>query len=236
MDPQAQDPTKPVPLKLRDDELARLVPHDRLRQQFQFIVEVEKLKQVLRRTPLLDCSRRENDAEHTWELALMAMLLHEHSNQPVNLLHVIKMLLIHDIVEIDAGDTFTYDTAALADQEEREKRAADRLFGILPQDQSGELRALWDEFEARVTPEAKFARAMDRLQPLLHNFFTSGGTWHTPGVVTKDVFDRKSLIADASDVLWETARRIMDEGVDRGFLKTDEAAGDSARHYRSSAD
>ncbi|RYD17897.1 MAG: HD domain-containing protein [Verrucomicrobiaceae bacterium] len=221
MDQPARNPTKPAPLQLRDDELARLVPHDRLRQQFQFILEVEKLKQVLRRTHLLDTSRRENDAEHTWELALMAMLLHEHSNEPVNLLHVIKMLLIHDIVEIDAGDTFTYDTAALADQEEREKRAADRLFGILPQDQAGELRALWDEFEARATPEARFARAMDRLQPLLHNFFTSGGTWHTPGVVRDDVLDRKSIIADASDLLWETAQRLIGEGVERGFLKTE---------------
>lgn len=216
-----------MPLALGEAEMARLVPDGRLRQQLQFILEVEKLKQVLRRTPLLDGSRRENDAEHTWELALMAMLLHEHSNEPVNLLHVIKMLLIHDIVEIDAGDTFTYDTAALADQSDREKRAADRLFGILPQDQAQELRALWDEFEARETPEAKFARAMDRLQPLLHNFFTSGGTWHTPGVVKGDVWDRKSIIADSSDVLWETARRIMDEGVERGFLKVREGPGDS---------
>ena len=205
-----------MPLVLGETEMARLVPDGRLRQQFLFILEVEKLKQVLRRTPLLDCSRRENDAEHTWELALMAMLLHEHSNEAVDLLRVIKMLLIHDIVEIDAGDTFTYDTAALADQSAREMRAADRLFGMLPADQAGELRELWDEFEERVTPEAKFARAMDRLQPLLHNFFTSGGTWHTPGVTKDDVWDRKSIIADASDVLWETAKRIMDEGVDRG--------------------
>ena len=213
-----------VPLVLEESEMARLVPDGRLRQQLGFIMEVEKLKQVLRRTPLLDGSRRENDAEHTWQLALMAMLLHEHSNEPVDLLHVIKMLLIHDIVEIDAGDTFTYDTAGLVDQSEREMRAADRLFGFLPEDQASELRALWDEFEARETPEAKFARAMDRLQPLLHNFFTSGGTWHTPGVVKDDVWDRKSLIADASDVLWETAQRIMNEGVERGFLKTGEGS------------
>lgn len=207
------------PLDISDTELALVVANDKLRQQFQFILEVEKLKQVIRRTPLLDGSRQENDAEHTWELALMAMVLHEHANEKVDLLRVIKMLLIHDIVEIDAGDTFIYDTSAAHDQEDREKRAADRIFGLLPREQSVDFRALWDEFEARETVEAKFARAMDRLQPLLHNFFTSGGTWHTPGVVKADVLARKSPISYASDTLWEATLRIIEEGVGRGFLK-----------------
>ncbi|MFD2652198.1 HD domain-containing protein [Brucella rhizosphaerae] len=213
------DATPLKPLELSESEFANLVPHSRLRQQFQFILEVEKLKQIIRRTPLLDGSRRENDAEHTWELTLMAMVLHEHANEKVDLLRALKMLIIHDIVEIDAGDTFIYDEVGAIDQEEREIQAADRIFGILPKDQSLEFRALWDEFEARTTPEAQFARAMDRLQPLLHNFFTSGGTWHTPGVTASDVLDRKLPISHASDVLWEAVQRIITEGVERGYLK-----------------
>ena len=213
------DATPLKPLELSESEFANLVPHSRLRQQFQFILEVEKLKQIIRRTPLLDGSRRENDAEHTWELTLMAMVLHEHANANVDLLRALKMLIIHDIVEIDAGDTFIYDDVGAVDQEEREIQAADRIFGILPKDQSLEFRALWDEFEARTTPEAQFARAMDRLQPLLHNFFTSGGTWHTPGVTASDVLDRKLPISHASDVLWEAVQRIITEGVERGYLK-----------------
>ncbi|MFC7065518.1 HD domain-containing protein [Brucella rhizosphaerae] len=149
----------------------------------------------------------------------MAMVLHEHANEKVDLLRALKMLIIHDIVEIDAGDTFIYDEVGAIDQEEREIQAADRIFGILPKDQSLEFRALWDEFEARTTPEAQFARAMDRLQPLLHNFFTSGGTWHTPGVTASDVLDRKLPISHASDVLWEAVQRIITEGVERGYLK-----------------
>lgn len=208
-----------LPLALTSEEMADIVPDARVRQQFMFILEVEKLKQVLRRTPLLDGSRRENDAEHSWELALMAMMLHEHADEDLDLLQVLKMLLIHDIVEIDAGDTFIYDTAASLDQEAREKLAANRIFGLLPKDQAAEFRAIWDEFEGRETPEARFARAMDRLQPLLHNFFTSGGTWHTPGVTSRDVLERKAPIANASDTLWQAAQRIIAEGVRRGFLK-----------------
>lgn len=216
------DPAKPAPVKLDAREMASLVPDERLRSQFMFILEVEALKQVLRRTPLLDGSRRENDAEHSWELALMAMVLAEHADEAVDLPRVLKMLLIHDIVEIDAGDTFIYDAAALTDQEDREKRAAERIFGLLPADQAAEFRALWDEFEARQTAEARFARAMDRLQPLLHNFFTGGGTWHTPGVTRADVTARKSPIGAASASLWEAAQAIIAEGVGRGYLKQGE--------------
>ncbi|MDF3605559.1 HD domain-containing protein [Paracoccus sp. DMF-8] len=207
------------PLSLGSAELSDIVQNDRLRQQFLFILEVESFKQVLRRTPLLDGSRRENDAEHSWELAMMAAVLHEHADEGTDLLHVLRMLLIHDIVEIDAGDTFIYDGAASADQEEREQGAAERIFGLLPADQAAEFAALWDEFEARKTPEARFARAMDRLQPLLHNFFTSGGTWHTPGVTARDVLARKAPIGQASELLWQTAQSLVGEGVRRGFLK-----------------
>lgn len=213
------DDAKLAPVNLNAREMAQLVPSDRLRAQFLFILEVEKLKQVLRRTPLLDGSRRENDAEHTWELALMAVVLAEHADEAIDLLRVLKMILIHDIVEIDAGDTFIYDAAALTDQEAREKIAADRIFGLLPPDQAADFRALWDEFEARETTEARFARAMDRLQPLLHNFFTGGGTWHTPGVTSADVTARKSPIGASSESLWEAAQAIIAEGVERGCLK-----------------
>jgi putative hydrolases of HD superfamily len=210
--------TKLKPLSPDDIDLETLFADGRMAKQIRFILEVEKLKTVLRMTPLLDASRRENDAEHTWELALMAVLLAEYADEPVDLARVVKMILIHDIVEIDAGDTFIYDAKAVTDQEAREIAAADRLFGLLPEDQAAEFRALWDEFEARKTPEARFARAMDRLQPLLHNFFTSGGTWHSAGVTRDMVMKRKAVIAGASSRLWTAAQSLIDEGVRREFL------------------
>jgi putative hydrolase of HD superfamily len=209
---------KMKPLSLDDIDLATLLSNGRLAQQLRFILEVEKLKTVLRRTPLLDGSRRENDAEHTWQLAMMAVVLAEYSDEEIDLTRVLKMILIHDIVEIDAGDTFIYDSVAMQDQEEREKLAADRLFGLLPDDQRTELRGLWDEFEARITADARFARAMDRLQPLLHNVFTSGGTWHSPGVHKGLVLERKAVIGKGSSRLWQAARTLIDEGVKRQFL------------------
>ncbi len=185
------------------DHLEGLFGNGRLMQQLAFILEVEKLKTVLRKTPLLDRSRVENDAEHTWQLALMAMVLSEHSRETVDLLRVIKMLLVHDIVEIDAGDTFAYDHVARTTQAERELKAAERIFAILPADQAVEFRALWDEFELKATAEARFANAMDRLQPTLHNFFTEGGTWKTPGV-TSDDRTPHSTHRDFIRCTWET--------------------------------
>ena len=140
----------------------------RLSRQIEFVLELDKLTRVLRRTTLLDGSRSENDAEHSWRLAVMAVLLAEYANESLDTLRVIRMVLIHDAVEIDAGDTFVYDEKASEGRVEREKKAADRVFSILPQDQAGELRALWEEFEARKTPEARFAAALDRVQPILH--------------------------------------------------------------------
>src|SRR5262249_50705513 len=148
---------------------------DRLARQIAFIIEIDKAKQVLRQTLLMDGSRLENDAEHSWHLAVMALLLAEYAGEAVDLLRVLKMVLIHDLVEIDAGDTFVYDVEALATRREREERAADRIFGLLPADVEEEFRALWEEFEAQATPEARFAAALDRLQPLLHNYHTGGG-------------------------------------------------------------
>lgn len=190
----------------------------RLAQQLAFILEVEKLKTVLRRTPLLDRSRVENDAEHTWQLALMAVTLAEYSDEPIDRLRVLKMLLIHDIVEIDAGDTFAFDAARAVDKAEREERAADRIFALLPDDQARELRALWDEFEAQTTADARFAAAMDRLQPTLHNFFTDGGTWRTPGVTVDAVNRRVAPVAKASTVLGDVTAKLVSTGVERGYL------------------
>jgi putative hydrolase of HD superfamily len=207
-----------MPDPITADFLEGFLGNRRLMEQLAFILEVEKLKTVLRRTPLLDRSRVENDAEHTWQLALMAMVLSEHSREPVDLLRVIKMLLIHDIVEIDAGDTFAYDSARRASQAEREIKAADRIFALLPQDQARDFRALWDEFEEKATPESRFANAMDRLQPLLHNFFTEGGTWRGNGVTSPDVDRRMAPIGIASDSLGDLSKTLIALAIEQGIL------------------
>ncbi|WP_413712167.1 HD domain-containing protein [Rhizobium sp. Rhizsp82] len=200
------------------DHLESFLGNRRLSQQIAFILEVEKLKTVLRRTLLLDRSRVENDAEHTWQLALMAMVLSEHSREKVELVRVLKMLLIHDIVEIDAGDTFAYDTVLAASQAERELKAAERIFALLPEDQAKEFRALWDEFEAKASAESRFANAMDRLQPLLHNFFTEGGTWSSGGITAANVERRMQPISMASDTLGDLSAQLIALAVEQGIL------------------
>ncbi|MGV2099725.1 HD domain-containing protein [Rhizobium sp. 21-4511-3d] len=200
------------------DHLESFLGNRRLSQQIAFILEVEKLKTVLRRTLLLDRSRVENDAEHTWQLALMAMVLSEHSREKVELVRVLKMLLIHDIVEIDAGDTFAYDTVLAASQAERELKAAERIFALLPEDQAREFRALWDEFEAKASAESRFANAMDRLQPLLHNFFTEGGTWSAGGITAANVERRMQPIGMASDTLGDLSAQLIALAVEQGIL------------------
>jgi len=191
----------------------------RLEQQVAFILEIDRLKTVYRRTYLTDTSRFENSAEHSWHIAVMAMLLAEHANTPeVDQLRVIKMLLIHDLVEIDAGDTFAYDTAAHADKAAREQAAADRLFGLLPADQAAEFRALWDEFESRQTPEAKFAGALDRLQPLLHNLYTHGRSWQEHGVRKSQVVSLNRRMAEAAPDLWTYAEKWLEKAVAEGDL------------------
>lgn len=193
----------------------------RLDRQLVFILEIDRLKTVLRRTVLLDRSRRENSAEHSWHIALMAVLLEEHAaERGLELLRVVKMLLVHDLVEIDAGDTFVYDVAAQAGKLERERRAAERLFGLLPADQGTELRALWDEFEARTTPEARYAAALDRLQPLLHNLETEGHTWRQHGVHRDQVVERnRHLLDEGAPELWRRVLARLDEAVELGHLK-----------------
>ncbi|MBN1676754.1 MAG: HD domain-containing protein [Kiritimatiellae bacterium] len=192
---------------------------DRLEQQMRFLIEIDKLKHVFRQTLLMDASRYENDAEHSWHLALMAILLSEHAaEQQLDTLRVLKMLLIHDLVEIDAGDTFCYDKAGNRDKAAREQKAADRLFAMLPHEQGPEVRALWDEFEAGRTPEARFAGALDRLHPMLHNYQTRGAAWRKHGVRKKDVLDRNRAIEQGSPALWEYAKRLVEESVRKGFL------------------
>jgi putative hydrolase of HD superfamily len=192
---------------------------ERLEQQIGFIIEIDKLKTISRRTYLLNADRAENTAEHSWHLAIMAMLLAEHANEPVNVSRVVKMVLIHDIVEIDAGDTYFYDAVAAADKADREGAAADRLFGMLPPDQGKEFRELWEEFEACRTPDARFAAALDRFMPQLHNYHTQGRSWQEHGITIDRVLERNECIADGSTRLWECAQALLNDAVAKGFLK-----------------
>jgi putative hydrolase of HD superfamily len=193
--------------------------NERLAQQIRFIIEADKLKEIFRQTLVSQSRRRENDAEHSWHLTLLVIILAEHSNvQPLDVLRVLKMLIIHDLVEIDAGDTFAYDTARMADQHEREARAADRIFGLLPTDQSCGLRLLWDEFEARETPEAKFAAAVDRFQPMLLNCLTEGAAWKNHGVTSDRVIARNKHIAEGSTPLWEYMSQMITDAIAAGHL------------------
>ncbi len=190
----------------------------RFDQQLQFILEIDKLKHVYRRSFLIDLSRTENSAEHSWHVAILAMLLAEYSDNRLESSRVIKMMLLHDIVEIDAGDTFLYDEQATQQKAELEEKAAQRLFGLLPQDQATEFRDLWREFEERKTPEARFARGLDRLMPLLHNYYTKGATWREHGVRREQVLAQNSIIGDASAELWRFAQKLINDAVDLGYL------------------
>ena len=190
----------------------------RFDQQIRFILEIDKLKSIIRQSYLLAGTRQENSAEHSWHVALMAMLLAEYANQSVDLLRILKMLLIHDIIEIDAGDTYCYDEAEALNQSSRENVAAERLLGLLPQDQEVELRELWGEFEARSTPEAKFAATIDRLMPLFHNYHSEGRSWREHGIKKDQVSARNEAMKDGSLALWEFAMSLIDDAVDRQYL------------------
>jgi putative hydrolase of HD superfamily len=190
-----------------------------LESQIRFVLEAGRLKTVTRQTMITDDSRRENSAEHSWHLALMALVLAEHAPPGTDLGRVGAMLLLHDLVEIDAGDLFLYaDAAAQARQEEAERAAAERIFAILPEPQGGELRSLWEEFEERRTPEARFARALDRLQPMLLNLQAGGGTWREHGITLDQVLPKVDLIEDGSPALGAYARTMIATAVERGIL------------------
>ncbi|HEV2614542.1 MAG TPA: HD domain-containing protein [Gammaproteobacteria bacterium] len=191
----------------------------RLHQQMAFILEIDKLKHILRRTSLLDMSRRENDAEHSWHLAMMAIVLAEYAAPEVNISRVIRMVLLHDLVEIDAGDTFLYDDVHAESKAEREQQAADRIYGLLPKDIGEELVNLWHEFEERKTPDAKFAACMDRIQPVLHNYFTQGGTWKIADASHERAMSHMLFIKEASEPLFALVESLMSDAVENGFLK-----------------
>lgn len=192
----------------------------RLNQQFAFSQEIDKEKTISRMTYISDGARRENDAEHAWHAALMAILLAEYSNEPIDVLRTVTMLLLHDLVEIDAGDAFAYDPEAQAAQHDKELRAADRLYGLLPEDQRTYFRGLWEEFEAGTTPEARFARVMDNLQPLMLNAMQHGRLWREQGVALRQVMARNQRTPDGSATLWEYARRTyIQPNVEAGNIK-----------------
>lgn len=192
--------------------------NERLKKQIEFLVEIDKMKNIYRQTLVLHEDRPENDAEHSWHLAMLVMILSEYSNQPIDVLHVIKMVLIHDIVEIDAGDTYCYDVEGNKSKAEREEKASKRLFGMLPDDQRQELYSLWREFEEKSTPESKFANVVDRIQPITLNYRKGGISWIKHGVKAQQVLDRNSHVADGSTELWEYVQYIIDDAVKNGML------------------
>jgi len=193
--------------------------HERLQKQIEFIVEIDKIKHITRKTMLMDGTRHENDAEHSWHLGVMAILLSEYSNKKdLDVLRVLKMVLVHDIVEIDAGDTFCYDEKGCLDKREREEKAADRIFGILPEDQGREIRDLWEEFEECETPEARFANALDRFQPLLHNYINHGRSWKEHCITRDRVIKRNKPIQEGSRQLWAYVEKLVEDSVNKGYL------------------
>ena len=191
---------------------------ERLNQQLDFILEIDKEKNILRQTHLSGHGRRENDAEHAWHMAIMAYLLKDYANEPVDIAKVMIMCLIHDIVEIDAGDTYAYDTEGLKTQKAREDAAKERIFSLLPEDQKKELTALFDEFENYQTPESKFAHSMDNLQPLLLNNSNGGGDWREHGVTAEQVYGRQSKTRLGSEQLFEVVDRIIRENIEKGNI------------------
>ncbi|HEY7200283.1 MAG TPA: HD domain-containing protein [Candidatus Dormibacteraeota bacterium] len=194
-------------------------PDGRVADQLRFLLEVDALKGVLRQTYVSDGSRRENSGEHSWHAALFALVLAEHAAEPVDASRVIAMLLVHDLVEVDAGDTFVYDEAGQATKAARELAAADRLFGLLPADQGPRLRALWEEFEAGVTADARFANAMDRLAPILLNFINDGRTWRQHGVTAGRVRARNANVGAAAPALGEVVASIIEDAMGRGWIR-----------------
>ncbi|KIC91041.1 HD family hydrolase [Flavihumibacter sp. ZG627] len=192
---------------------------DNLLKQVRFIKEIDKLKYIQRKTRLFNSERPENDAEHSWHLAVMTIVLAEHSDRPIDILKVLKMVLIHDIVEIDAGDTFIYDNTKSHTNSEEELVAAKRIFGLLPTEQGEEYIAIWKEFEEGLSKEAKFARSMDRFEPLLQNISNNGGTWKEFNVPYQKVYDKKSAIKEGSSTIWSYAENLLNESVSKGILK-----------------
>lgn len=198
----------------------------RMQQQLDFLMEVDKVKEITRQTYLADGSRKENDAEHSWHLALMAVLMEEYAQEKVDLLRVITMVLVHDLVEIDAGDTYAYDQAGIATQRQREEQAADRIFGILPSDQGKKFRELWEEFEEYETAEAKFARVLDNSQPLFLNDASGGKSWREHQVKKSNIYKRNAKAAQGSQAIWEAMAEKVEKHVGLGNVTDDMTRGE----------
>lgn len=188
----------------------------RLEQQMNFILEIDKVKNVFRQTYLSDRNRKENDAEHSWHIAIMAILLQEYTKKPVDVLRVMTMVLLHDLVEIDAGDTYAYDATGNATKREREVKAAERIFGLLPEDQGVYFRELWDEFEEYRTADAQYAHLLDNLQPLLLNDASGGASWEEHIVKKSQIYKRNERLPEISDVIWEHMKSVIERNVEKG--------------------
>lgn len=199
---------------------------ERLKKQLNFIMEIDKVKNIFRQTYLADGKRKENDAEHSWHLALMAVLLKEYSNVEVDLSKVIPMVLVHDLVEIDAGDTYAYDEKGATTKEYREKQAAERIYGLLPEDQGQWLKALWEEFEAYETPEAKFAHVLDNCQPMLLNDASNGLSWTEHQVRKSQIYKRNEHTAEGSRKIWNYMQSLIQKHIDLGHVIDDSDKGE----------
>ena len=204
-----------------------MIDKERLTRQMDFCREIDKEKEVFRQSYLCDGSRRENDAEHAWHMGIMAMILREYSNEDVDLLKVIEMLLIHDLVEIDAGDTYAYDAEGLKSQAEREAKAAKRIFGMLPEDQRAWMFELFHEFEAGETPEARFAKALDNVQPVMQNDASEGKDWQEKGIRLSQAIERQRRTAQGSQILWdEVSKPMLQKNIDKGNIIGDVSLDD----------
>ncbi len=192
---------------------------DKLEQQMQFLLELDKQKEIERQTYLASGKRKEGDAEHAWHLAVMAFLLADYANEKIDVLKTVKMVLLHDVVEIDAGDTYAYDTTGNQTKRFREEKAADRIYGMLPEEQKQECRALWEEFERGETPEAKFANTLDKVQPVLLNDASGGISWREHGIEKSQIMERNAHTQEGSGALWEYAHRLIEENAAKGNIK-----------------
>lgn len=191
---------------------------ERFQKQINFLIEIDKVKSIFRKTRIINNKRYENDAEHAWHMSMMAIILAEHANDDIDICKVVKMALIHDLVEIDAGDTFLYDEDQ-SEKYQKERKCAQRIFGLLPEDQYKEFLGLWDEFEAKETSEAKFAGAVDRLGPIMQNFYDNGHAWQKHSVTSDKVLNVNSQIQKGSDKIWEYAKDLIENAVKKGYLK-----------------
>ncbi len=195
------------------------VKDEKLKKQLKFILVIDNMKNIFRRNLLADGSRRENDAEHSWSLAMLAMLFEEYSAEKVDMEKTLKIALVHDLVEVYAGDTFAYDLKGNEDKLERETKAAQKLFEILEPEQGGEIRDLWNEFEEKKTPEARYANAIDRVQPLINNYMTDGYTWKEGDVHAPQIYKRNEIVRTAAPELWKLVEGIVDDSIESGILK-----------------